>query len=371
MKALIAWLDRLGTVTPDHSLVQSLFRVTVPGLAPLDITNWLLSVDPLGPLQYDIRTSIPESLSLLRLLDIPGREGNISERHRLGADLACIMTLALGRKVFIPHEIVIDTPQPNQRMFIPFLQSVDRTALGPLPADPKAKLHAYLSGIAGLGVEDLETIGAAASVYHGALVLLDHGPRAAYALLVAGIEVLSRKYGAPPTDWTEWDESASWETFIASQQLTTEQADDLRERLINNKQLRLKAMFRNYTVSRLSDGFWDEPWEEWIYGFSVNDDRWLPAKPLPTRNVASILPRDRVGLSKALGLSYDLRSAIVHEANWIELMSLAPIPVPAVDLNKPLPFAILRAILAELIWLEISAHSTPRQLPDFQLLREK
>ena len=63
MKALIAWLDRLATVTPEDGLVEHLFRVVVPGLEPLDVANWLLSIDPQGPLRNDLRASSPESAS--------------------------------------------------------------------------------------------------------------------------------------------------------------------------------------------------------------------------------------------------------------------------------------------------------------------
>jgi hypothetical protein len=369
MKALIAWLDRLATLTPEHDFVESKFQVTVPGFEPLDISNWLLSVDPKKLLPHDIRASCPESLSLIRLLDIPGHESSISERHRLGADLACFISLALDRKVVIPHEIGISVPQLNEPIFLPVIQVIDRGALGPLPDDPKGRLQIYLTAVFGLGKDDLAVIGAAASVYHGALVLFDRDARAAYTLLIAGIEVLSRQYGSPPTDWTNWEQSASWETFITSQKLTTNQAGALRKMLMKDKQLRLKATFCNYAASGLSDRFWDKPWQEWIYGLMPNDSQWLPATPLPFRIVADLLPKDRIGLRKALGLSYDLRSAVVHQADWVEILSLAQPPVPATDLNRPLPFAILRAILAELIWIEISAHSTPRQLPDFQLLR--
>lgn len=369
MKALIAWLDRLATVTHEHDFVQSLFRVTVPGFEPLDITNWLLSVDPQGLLPYDVRASCPESLSLIRLLDLPGRETSLPERHRLGADLACLISLALDRKVVIPHEIGINVPQLNKLILQPVVQVIDRGALGPLPHDPKGRLQAYLTAMAGLGEDDQAIIGAAASVYHGALVLFDRDARAAYTLLVAGIEVLSRQYGSPPTDWTDWQQSAPWETFITSQQLTTSQAGALREMLMKDMQLRLTATFCNYAASKLSDGFWDKPWQEWIYGLRANDSQWLPAMPLPARTVADLLPKDRIGLRKALGLSYALRSAVVHRADWVEILSLAQPPAPALDLGRPLPFAMLRAILAELIWLEISARSTPRRLPDFQLLR--
>ena len=369
MKTLVTWLRRLADITPESGPAVHLFRLLVPGFEPLDVADWFLSVDPQGPLPSDVRASGPESLSLIRLPDLPGRETNIHERHRLGADLACLFSLALNVRVLIPHAISINIPKLNKQLFQPFSHIIDRSILGPVPKEPKRRLETYLNSIAGLAQDDLATIGAASSSYHAALLLFDREARAAYTLLVAGIEVLSRKYGAPPTDWGEWEESNSWDTFITDQKLTSSQAGAIRARLMRDKQLRLGATFRNYAASRLSDAFWEKPWEEWIYGINANDGTWLPANPLAARTISDILPKDRIGLQKALGKSYGLRSSIVHEGDWVELLSLAPPPVPALDLSRPLPFAILRAILAELIWLEISSRSKPCQLPDFQLLR--
>jgi hypothetical protein len=369
MKALIAWLDRLATVTPEDGLVQHLFRVVVPGLEPLDVANWLLSIDPQGPLPSDLRASTPESASAIRLLDLPGRENSLPERHRLGADLACLITLALDRRAVIPNDVAINIPQLGTVVFQPVAQIIDRGVLGPLPSPPKSRLEAYLSAIAGLGEDDQATIGAAASMYHGAVALIDHDARAAYTLLVSGLEVLSRQYGSPPEDWTDWEESAAWDAFAAAQLLTPDQAAALRSHLMDSKQLRLKATFRSYAASRLTEAFWAKPWEEWIYGVRANDGQWLPATPLTARTMADILPGDRNGLRRALGLSYDLRSAVVHRADWVELISLALQPDLPLNLSRPLPFAVLRTILAELIWLEVSARSSPRPLPDFQLLR--
>ena len=369
MKTLITWLRRLAEITPENGPTVNFFRLLVPGFEPLDVEDWLLSIDPQGPLPSDARASCPESLSLIRVPDLPGRETNIHERHRLGVDLACLFSLALNVRVLIPHAIDINIPQLNKKIFQPFSHIIDPNILGTLPDEPKRRLETYLNGIAGLDFDDLAIINAASSAYYAALLLFDREARAAYTLLVAGIEVLSRKYGAPPTDWAEWEESNSWETFITSQNLTSSQAYALRERLMRDKQLRLGATFRNYAASRLSDAFWEKPWEEWIYGINANDGTWLPANPMSTRTISDILPKDRIGLQKALGKSYSLRSSIVHEGEWVELMSLALPPAPTLDLSRPLPFAILRAILAELIWLEISSRSKPCRLPDFQLLR--
>jgi len=369
MKSIVNWLRRVADITPDGGLAVRLFQVLVPGFEPLDIANWLISVDPQGALPSNIHASGPESLSMIRLPDLPGREANIHECHQLGSDLASLFSLALNVRVIIPHAFNINVPQLNRLIFQPFSQIIDRSILRPVPNDPKQRIETYLIKIAGLAEEDLSTISAACSVYHASLLLFDREARVAYTLLVAGIEILSRKYGAPPTDWTEWEESDSWDNFIATQDYTSFQAAAIRERLMRDRQLRLGATFCNYAAYRLSDDFWEKPWEEWIYGINANEGTWLPANPMDARIVSDILPKDRAGLQKALGKSYGLRSSIVHAGDWVELLGLSPPPVPALDLNRPLPFAILRAILAELIWQEISTHTKSCCLPDFQLLR--
>lgn len=367
MKSLVAWLHRLAAVTPDTGPEISYFRVAVPGNDPLDVENWLLSIDPQGTLGYDLRATGPESWSIMRVPDLPQREANIHARHRLGADIACLLSLALERRVVVPNDFAVHTPQ---LIFLPVSQVVDQAILGPLPADAKQRLNTYLSAVAGLSPEDQEFIGAASSAYHGALLLFDREPRAAYTLLVAGIEALSRKYGSAPTEWTDWEESSDWDAVFAAQVLTNEQASAIRDRLMHNKQMRLGATFRNYASSRLSDDFWNKPLDQWISGPDATG-QWFPPRNVKSYRISDFLTFDRNGLRQSLGQSYALRSSVVHEADWIELTTFAPPPAPPFKSSRPLPFPILRAILAELIWLEISSRSTPASLPNFQLMREQ
>jgi hypothetical protein len=371
MKSLVDWLHRLAAVAPDVNLAIGYFRVAVPGFNPLDVENWLLSIDPQGLLAYDFRAAGPESWSIIRVPDLPQKEANVHERHRLGADIACFLSLALERRVVVPNDFAVHIPQLEQVNFLPVGQIVDQCILGPLPTNAKPRLNTYLSAVAGLSLEDQEFIGAASSAYHGALLLFDREPRAAYTLLVTGIEVLSRRYGSPPTGWTNWEESRDWDAVFTQQGLTNEQASTIRDRLMNNRQLRLGATFRNYASSRIGDDFWDKPLDQWIYGFDANNGTWEPPIKVKSYRISDVLSFDRNLLRQSLGQTYALRSSVVHEADWVELMKLAPPPVSPLNSDRPLPFPILRAILADLIWLEISSHSTPAPLPDFQLLREQ
>jgi len=370
MKTLVAWLHRLAAVTPDPGPSISFFRVAVSGIDPLDVENWLLSIDPQGSFDYDLRVTGPEAWSIMRIPDIPQSEVNLHDRHRLGSEIACLLSLALERRVVVPNDFAVHIPQLKKIIFQPVSQIVDQGILGPLPVDAKLRLNDYLSAVAGLSPEDQEFIGAASSAYHGALLLFDREPRAAYTQLVTGIEVLARRYGSPPTGWSNWEESSAWDDVFAVQKLTNEQASVVRDRLMHNKQLRLGATFRNYASIRLGDDFWNKPLDQWIYGIDANTGKWLPPTNVKACRISDVLSFDRNDLMKSLGKSYNLRSSVVHEADWIELMTLSQPPVPSFKSNRPLPFPILRAILAELIWLEISSHSTHASLPNFQLRRE-
>lgn len=369
MKALVDWLRRLAEVTPKPGPSISIFRVSVSGNEPLDVDDWIFSIDPQGAVPNSVNATGPECWSLVKLPDLPRQETKLHDRHRLGAELASALSLALDRRVSIPNDIAISVPQLGRIIFQPVSHIVDPGILGPLPPDAKRRIGAYISAIAGLTTEDQEVIGAASSVYHSALLLVDKEPRVAYTLLVAGIETLSRKYGNPPVDWTSWNESAAWNQFFTEQSLTAEQATALQNRLMHERQLRLGATFQNYGATRPEDSFWQRSLDQWIYGVDANTGAWLPATKAKTRRVVDLLPLDRTILRKSLAKSYNLRSAVVHEAEQVELMTMVGSPDQQVQGNRALPFPILRALLGELIQLEVYTRSSPAPLPDFRLLR--
>ena len=324
---------------------------------------------PQGLLSNSLHATCPESLSVMRLPDLPHREVNLHDRHRLGADLACVLSLALDRRVVVPNDLAVRIPPLEKVIFMPVSQVVDLGILGPLPSDAKHRINAYISSVAGLAQKDQEVIGAAASAYHGAILLFDKEPRAAYTLLIAGVEVLSRRYGSPPSGWANWEESANWDEFFTAQGLTAEQAAGFRDRLMHDKQLRLAATFQDYASTRVGENFWDRPLDQWIYGIDANTGAWLPPTKVRACCVSDFLSLDRASLKRSLARSYSLRSSVVHEAQWVEMMTLAQLPVQPPQSQRVLPFPVLRALLAELIWIEIAAHALPIALPDFQLLR--
>lgn len=370
MKSLVAWLQRLATVTPELGPSIDYFRVCVHGADPLDIGSWILSVEPQGLSGHSPQALGPEAWSVLRLPDAPNEVANCHTRHRLAADLACLLSLALERTITIPIDFAIHVPQLQKVVFQPAGQIVDTDLLGPLPADAKQRISTYATAVAGLLPDDQDVIGAAGAAYHGALLLFDKEPRAAYMLLVAGIEVLSRRYGSPPTQWEDWEAASNWDELFTAQCLTVEQAAAMQARLMADRQLRLGGTFRTYASRRPRDSFWDKSLDHWVPVVDANTGAWLPPTKSASRTIADLLPRDRAVLEKSLAKSYQLRSAVVHEVKWFDLMTLGQ-PLGEVNYGEhPLSFPVLRALLGELIWVEIANRTSTAVLPDFQLLRQ-
>lgn len=367
MKTLVSWLRRIQAAAPDD-LGLTQFRIWIPGFVPLSFADWILYCEPQQTGPQVVEGSSPIALSILRILDLPEFAQNVNERHRLGAELAGLLTLALERRVEVGHEVMINVPQLGRVIRMPFTHSVDRTVLGPTPEGARDRIEGLLATVLGLANHDLDVIGAASSVYHSAILLFDRDVRAAYALLISGIELLSREYGDPPSDWARWDQAAAWDSFLADIRVTTPQSESIRARLLQDKQLRLKATFRNYASARLPSAFWNAPWQEWTYGVFANKETWTDAVPDKSKTVADLFPEDREALSRALGKSYDLRSAFVHRGDWLELFQLSTRAQTPVDMNSPLPFSVLRAILGELILVEARARSVEVALPDIQML---
>lgn len=364
MKSLVNWLKRLALITGEAGPELDYFRVFVSGNKALDINSWLFTIDP----QHSVSSEY-ECWSVLRLPEPDVAEVNVKNRHRFAVDLACVLSLALERRVIVP----IDVPVPSSAETIEFLslaEIVDQSIQAPIPVDAESRVIGYVTAIAGLSSKDQDIIGAASTAYYGALLLFDREPRAAYTLLITGIELLSREYGEPPTDWREWELGKKWDALFDANGLSSEQKDTFRTKLLEDKHLRLGMTFRNYASSRVPDSFWDKPLDQWINGMDASTGEGLQKRLIKTRKVSDFIQKDRVALKKRLGESYNLRSSVVHKSSWIDLIELGQ-PIPNADQHSsPLSFPILRILLAELIWIEISERSIPIELPDFQLFRD-
>lgn len=369
MKALAGWLKRLTNAKSGDDFERLTFRIFVPGHTIMNYDGWLLTTEQPRRVPPGFHGGLPETMAVLAYADTKNYSQNLIHHYRLVTDIAAAMSVALERRIDIPNEFASRVEGLDTVTFMPLGGMVDRTITGPLPGDPLSPVAAIFQQIVGLPDDDSSTIGAAGSLFHGALLLHDRDIRSAYTLLIAGIEVLSREYGQSPTEWMAWERSDEWDAFATKYGLSVDQSEALRRQLMNDRQLRLKATFKSYVSSRLRQSFWDQPWVEWMYPLQVPQGTWDAPEKLFEGQVRDFLTADRSALSKALGFSYDLRSRYVHRGAWFDPLDLAMIRGSLVDVNRPLPFAVLRAILRELILTEIAERSRKGVLPTFSLRR--
>lgn len=369
MECLSDWLKWLHGAKPSDAR-RTIVRMFSPGHQVMDFDDWLITTEQPRPVPEGYHAGFPESVSIVAYIEETGRSQNMEDHHRLSKDLAAVLSVALERTVEIPLEMSVRAEGSDTVTFLPLGGMVDRVVSGPVPTEYKAVIAQVLKWTAGLPQEDIAVIGAATSFFHGALLLHEKDVRSAYTLLIAGIETLSRRYGSPPSSWQAWDSHANWDRLFEDLGVAAGQASSLRERLMQDRQLRLKATFRSYASERLGDSFWDKPWTEWMYSIEIPAGRHRPAEKVHEGKVGNFLPRDRHALGKALGHSYDLRSTYVHAGSWFGPLELSINASAPLDVDRPLPFAALRAILRELICTELEERSFPADLPEARLRRD-
>ena len=355
----------------DSSLQEYLLTVLAPGLQGLDLKDCIIAADPKCTLAPRPGDSTPVSMSVLRYLDVVQENIKLEETQELADELAAIFSLATERRIIIPKTQALRIEGSQRVTFIAYGAAVDRRLHGPAPENLETTIHDLLSKFAGLPPEARPVLGAAAKLHHSAVEIFENDLRAAYLLLVAGIELLSREFGSPPIGWCDWEGSEAWEKTFEATALSEEQRSAVRSQLMIDKQLRLKATFREYASTRLPESFWDEPWESWIHTYNASEGKWLEAPPylLETRKMCDILHRDRKSLSQLLGRAYDIRSALVHRGELLMLIDNAVGFAATADSQRPLAFPVLRSVLRCLIKTEVEALTKPVALPSFRFPR--
>jgi hypothetical protein len=359
MKRLRAWIERLGSES-FGSLVEHRFRVIVQGIDSQRRTGTLIGLEPLGRLPSRPGDTTPKSALLLRFLDTP-RPG--LESGLIANELGALLTLVSGCRIEVAMELALSAP-PSPGIYFMGIGG-DPTVNGPIPDSSFAVLSDYLSRLSSLDSDDLAALAAAADLHYGAVILAEQDQRAAYVLLVAGLEVLSRRFGAPPASWCDWDLADTWEVLFDRASLSPSQAQAIRDHLMRDRQLRLAATFREYASRSLPEGFWDYPLTTHSYGVHLPQgtrDELLT----DTREIETLVPRDRETLAQALNKTYALRSGIMHRGQEIALFEIgvkSGVPIAA---DQPLPYAVLRSILATLIRYELERLGQPTPLPDIQ-----
>lgn len=367
MKNLAEWITRLQRVNEDPKALMEMeehyFRAITPGFKPLELKDCLLGTNAIGKLQPRPGDSTPLVSTLIRFMDVK-KENPDPLSHSIIEDIAALLTLSTNRRVDISPELTFkEENNPEKVTFLGYGDAVDWSLVGPI-VEPAAKPFLnLLSKVASLSEPHLSTIGTACQLHYGAAILCGRDVRSAYLLLVAAIEVLSRQYGLPPKNWEQWEDHQKWEKFMASLEFSEAQRESLKNQLLSDKHLKLKATFKHYAASRLPDAFWDEDWKGWSYTTNITLGQWTDVKLQHSLKVRDFISDDREFLEQLLGVSYDLRSGLVHKGDKFTTFDAAIYTNTHLEPKKHIPFASLRAILVALIKAELDQYSSEISIP--------
>ena len=368
MEEIAKWLKRLEQSEP-KMLREYVLPTLSPGSNGLDLSNCILATEPKGILMSRPGDTTPVSMAILRYLDVAQESINLKNTEELVGEFGAILGLATERRIAIPNTVSLSIG--GSIIFLAYGAAADPRLHGPIPSNLESTIHELLERVAGLPDDYRPVLGAASQLHHSAIELFENDLRSAYLLLVSGIEVLSREFGSPPNAWGDWEDSSAWEKTFLSAGLSKEQGDTIRGRLMKGRQLRLKATFREYASTRIPDSFWDEPWDNWMNPYNASEGKWEEPSLTLSQSMRDVLPQDRKLLSGMLGRSYDMRSGLIHRGEFLALVDSA-IPLSSTsDLDRPLPFAVLRSILRSLIWMELETYGKPVSLPQIRLLRRE
>lgn len=283
--------------------------------------------------------------------------------------LGAALTLVCDRREEVIDELPMRIEGTNRYIFLETGDVADKRLVSPLKIeDPTSAFTNLCVKLASLNQEAEVAITTAINLHYGAVLLFDRDLAAAYTLMIAGIETLSRQFGTPPTYWAAWDRAEHWDKFIRKNGLSAEQGTALREDLMKDRQLRLKETFVNYVLSRLPDAFWSTPWQDYLYAIDGGAGCWKEGDWRPASEMRDFLPEDKAILRNCLRRSYDARSSFVHAGQRIVsvVSQMRELIAPASG-DRPLAFAVLRSILTALIFVELDDNSRSYELPEILL----
>lgn len=372
MSEMTDWVERLkGAKPPYSSYVPTFHRITSPGWEPLDFGGFV-KVEGQGV--APLITGTPRGVSVLGRIDI-GQNPAVPAISLLPTEIGALMSLVADRKIEVHNELSAGVEGTNTQLFLPISHQADARLVSPISLPSGETVDSLfrnsLSQLCSLKPKQQKAISQAVSLHYGAVLLYESDLAAAYALIVAGIETLSRVFSTPPTGWSKWDQSQAWDEFMKGIELTGDQKIELRDRLLKDKQILLKQTFVNYAVQEVPDSMWEDDWREWMYQIDADSGQYIPGKGNWSKDgkVKDHLTTDRDKLRTAIKKSYDARSGFVHEGKrGINLMSHIQTSLVA-DYTKPLPFSHLRTILSTLIKYELARQSEPYNLPDIFIER--
>ncbi|MGC5332258.1 hypothetical protein [Micromonospora sp. DT62] len=369
MATLSAWVRDLKAATFEEPppVADLTRRVLVPGFWALDCEG-LIELQALGRV---IRLGMPpEAASAIRWMERK-RDGATLDDFEMA--LGAGLTLASDRRIEVLSEQSFRVDGQDDLHFLPLPALSDKRLVSPTSVDTVIPaFREILSQLGGLSAEAEGVLNSAISLHYGAVLLFDRDLAAAYTLVIAGIEALSRQFGSPPTAWEDWEQAVSWEKFAKRQGLTDVQYSALKSKLMRDKQLKLSQTFINYAVERMPVSFKSLSWREYTYGVDAGSGQWIQGSWSDEKVMGDYLPAGRDQLIDALKVSYMARSGFVHSgARAVSFLDdlFGQIPGSA-DGSRPLPFFVMRSLLAELIRVELKANSSGSELPDVTLLHD-
>ncbi|OZC01189.1 hypothetical protein [Rubricoccus marinus] len=162
------------------------------------------------------------------------------------------------------------------------------------------RLATFIEDLVGLRRDRFESVMRAIRRYVTALRRLDDDPGMAYALLVAAVESLAQKYDDHETNWSDLPDQRRAPIDKALEGVEGEEADRVREAILQHEHLALGRRFQAFTTNHIPDSF-----------FRVD----AVGRPCP-------IPRDLIGV--AVRQAYNLRSSAVHTLSGL------PDPIGAV-----------------------------------------
>ena len=367
MSEIVDWVQRLKELEQKHvtNVATSFRRILVPGWEPLNFEGFLRAAAQGYVPQFG---NTPASFSVLQWLDCPSNETPqiLSE---LPSQIGALLTLVCDRKVVVLDEIDGAHEDAVTHTFIPVRQHADARLVSPIALKDGETINQLfsneLSKLCSLPSKQQTAIIEAINLHYGAVLLYEHDLAAAYTLVVAGIETLSKTFSTPPTGWSKWDQSEKWDDFMKEAKLSIDQRSQLRKRLLAETHILLKQTFVNYAVQELPDSMWNEDWKEWLYTVDASAGQYAKDGSWTTDNkVRDHITDDREKLRLAIRKSYDARSGFIHQGKrQINLVSHIQGAL-TVDYSQPLPFSFLRSILSALIRHELNRQSKSFPFPD-------
>lgn len=370
MRELFEWLERLEAIahraqTEPVAIAEHYHRVFTP--TALDFDDFLVRIIDGNQEAYAFG-AIPGRLSVLAWPSEAPAQSAVGDQA-IASQIGALLTLATNRRIQVAaSDISLNMAGSTNRVFLPTNTGLDRSLSAPIAVDTRTELKLLLEATYGLQGSDRDPLGAAIELHYAATLLINLDPHAAYALVVAGLERLSRAYGEAPVRWEDWEQASRMDTVFSELALSDEHATRLRAEMLADRHLRLRQTFASYVSETLPMAFWSLEIDDAVPGLEMRPDGSATFHGLteaPSIPITNFVEDDRSVLRARLLRSYDARSSYVHEGRRRDAGSatLRQLVGKEVGNSAPLEFVALRLILRTLILFEIEARSNPRDLP--------